>query len=307
MKRFIKRTLFFFIVSFVLALIPDLIITYKVKHFAYNDYSVWDKILSGTMNNDLLIIGSSRAFHHYNPIIIDSILNTNSYNLGRDGKNLDISIFIYNLFVKHNPKPKMVLCDFYYGSMNKSNLYAREQFYPYLFNKDIFNNIKENQQLSLTDKYIPLIKYKGILKDVIKHSLIRDTTYKGYYGCDNSYNINNENIPNTIHYAHDPTILLMIEKWLQQCKEDSVKVIFVHSPIYIEANNKIEDTAAMWTMYRNLANKYIIPILDYSHDSICFDTSYFYGAMHLNRKGSELFSQRLAYDLESLGYKHIKG
>ncbi|MBQ6237762.1 MAG: hypothetical protein IJK07_06055 [Bacteroidales bacterium] len=303
MKRFIIHSSFFFIVSFVLALIPDIIITNKIKHFAYNDYSVWDKILSGKMDNDLLIIGSSRAFHHYNPIILDSILNTNCYNLGRDGKNLDISIFIYNLYIKHNPKPKTILCDIFYGSMNKSNLYAREQFYPYLFNKEIYNNIKENQQLSMIDKYVPLIKYRGILKDVIKHSLIKDTTYKGYYGCDISYNKNNEDIPNTIPYAHDPTVFKMIEKWLQQCQEDSVNVIFIHSPIYIEATNKIEDTAAMWTMYRNIANKYKIPILDYTRDSICFDTNYFYGALHLNRKGSELFTQRLAYELESLGYK----
>lgn len=305
MKKFIIQFLTFFVIFYALTVFTDIILTNKVKHFVYNDYSVWDRIISGKMDNDLLIIGSSRAFHHYDPRVFDSILNTNSYNLGRDGKNLDISILIYNLFIKHNSKPKIVICDFFYGSMNKSNLYAREQFYPYLFNKDVFYNIKENQRLRMIDKYIPMIKYRGNLIEVIKRSLIKDATYKGYSGCDNSYKIKNENIPNTIHYAHDPDVLIIVEEWLQQCQKDSVKVIFVHSPLYINATNKIEDTVAMWTMYRTIANKYNIPILDYTHDSICYDTSYFYGDMHLNRKGAELFSKKLAHNLDSLGYNCV--
>ena len=88
---------------------------------------------------------------------------------------------------------------------------------------------------------------------------------------------------------------------VEECQDDRVKVIFVHSPMYIEATNKIDDTAAMWTMYRNLANKYDIPILNYSHDSICYDTSLFYNAQHLNRKGAERFSRMLAKDLDSMG------
>lgn len=93
----------------------------------------------------------------------------------------------------------------------------------------------------------------------------------------------------------------MTDRWLQQCKNDGVNVIFIHSPMYIEATNKIDDTAAMWNMFRNLSIKYDIPILDYSHDSICYDTNYFYNTQHLNRRGAERFSRQLANDLKSIG------
>ena len=45
----------------------------------------------------------------------------------------------------------------------------------------------------------------------------------------------------------------------------------------------------------------MIPILDYTHMSLCEDTSYFYNAMHLNKKGSDIFSDSLANDIKKMG------
>ena len=38
---------------------------------------------------------------------------------------------------------------------------------------------------------------------------------------------------------------------------------------------------------------------------ICYDTTYFYNAMHLNKIGAEIFSDTLANDIKRLGI--IKG
>ncbi|GHV09600.1 hypothetical protein FACS1894162_0470 [Bacteroidia bacterium] len=51
-------------------------------------------------------------------------------------------------------------------------------------------------------------------------------------------------------------------------------------------------------VYHGFAEKYDIPFLDYTHDPICYDTTYFYNAMHLNKKGAELFSLKLANDIK---------
>ncbi len=61
----------------------------------------------------------------------------------------------------------------------------------------------------------------------------------------------------------------------------------------------------MCAMYLNLASKYNVPILDYTHDSICYDTAYFYNAQHLNRKGAEKFSLQLAHDLKAIGVMNV--
>lgn len=305
MKKFITKSLLFFLGLFILALIPDIILTHKVKNSIFNDYPIWGKIKSGQMDNDLLILGSSRAWVQYSPRIIDSILNTNSYNLGRDGKKLDISILCADLYLKHNPKPKVILCDIYFMSMCNSDPYGREQFFPYLFDRDIWKAVHKNHQIRYVDRFIPMLKYYGHLKEYLSRISLNDTTYKGYFGYIREWKCVSDEIPlkeiKEIPYYHDSTVLAMTDEWLQRCQKDSVKIVFVHSPMYYEATNKIDDTAAMWAMYRNLANKYNITILDYSHDSICYDTTLFYNAQHLNRKGAERFSLKLAMDLDTMG------
>lgn len=304
MKKFLFHSFLFLFVLYLIALTADIIITNKIKNYCFNDHPVWGKMISGQMDNDLLIIGSSRAWVQYSPRIIDSILHTNSYNLGRDGKKQDISILTYDIYTKYNPKPKVVICDIYFMSMCKSDPYEREQFYPYLLNKNIWKSIHTTHQLNYCDRFIPMFKYFRHLKSAFSHSSVSDTTYKGYFGYIIDWQSESDGISlkdiKVISYYHDSTIIAMTDDWLQRCQKDSVKVIFVHSPMYIEATNKIDDTAAMWAMYRNLANKYDVPILDYSDDSICYDTTLFYNAQHLNRKGAERFSLKLAMDLKSM-------
>jgi len=303
MKRFICRFTLFISILYLTTYVIDTFLTNKIKNIVYNDYSLWDKMLSGQMNNDLLILGSSRAWVQYSPKILDSILLTNSYNLGRDGKYQDISILCYDVYTKNNPLPKIVLCDIFFMTMSKSDPYSKEQFYPYLLNNTIWKNTHYTHQLRQTDRFIPMAKYFGHIHEIFNKTKDTDSTYKGYYGYDRIWDgLAIKNI-NTIHYQHDSSVIDMTDKWLKQSKKDGVKVIFVHSPIYIEATNKIDDTAAMWNMYRSLASKYDVPILDYSHDSICYDTTCFYNSQHLNRKGAEKFSLQLANDLKSMGIR----
>lgn len=297
MKKFVTHTILFIIVFLTISLIIDIVLTNRIKR---THERPWSHLLSGKMNNDIIILGSSRAWVQYSPRIIDSILHSNCYNLGCDGKKLDISILCYNLYKKYNNKPKLVLCDIYYMSMYNSDPLDREQFYPFLLNKDIWDCVKNTHHFNLFDRYLPLAKYYRHFKGYLfKPETI--VLYKGYYSKVEDWDGTELRKIKNIPYEHDSTIFDMTEQWLKECQEDNVKVIFVHSPMYIEATNKIVDTAAMWTMYRNLANKYDIPILDYSHDSICYDTTLFYNAQHLNRKGAERFSRILAKDLDLMG------
>lgn len=299
MKKFAGRTFLFLIGLYVLALIPDTILTLKIKNSVTNKQP-WSNILSGNMNNDLLILGSSRAWVHYSPKIIDSVLHSNSYNLGRNGKKIDISILCYDQYIKYNQKPNVVLCDIYYMTMCKSNPLDREQFYPFLYKSDIWNDIHITHKFKNIDRFLPMAKYFGHLKGYTIYTEAKNVYYKGYSYRELEWDRTELQKIRRIPYEHDSTTLAMTENWLKRCQMDSVKVIFVHSPMYIEATNKIDDTAAMWAMYRTLSAKYYVPILDYTHDSICYDTTLFYNAQHLNRKGAERFSRKLAHDLDSM-------
>lgn len=282
-------------------MIPDLIITSKIKNSDCNDFQIWNRMIQGNLRYDALMIGSSRSWVHYDPRILDSALDLNSYNLGRDGKKMDVILLSYDIYIEHNQMPKLVLCDIYHNTMGKSDPYDKLQFYPFLFNKEIWEVVHLTHKIRNWDRLIPMLKYYDVL-DGIDRLDDEFPHYKGYHGFDKRWDGTELKKIDVISYVHDTNVLAMTNQWLYQCQQQGVQVVFVHSPMYIGATNKIDDTAAMWAMYRNLANQYNIPILDYSHDSICYDTNFFYNALHLNRKGAERFTRQLAHDLDSMGY-----
>ena len=57
----------------------------------------------------------------------------------------------------------------------------------------------------------------------------------------------------------------------------------------------------MYEMYDTIAQRFNIPILDYNDISMCYDTTYFYNGTHLNKLGAEVFTTKLAHDIDSLG------
>ena len=105
---------------------------------------------------------------------------------------------------------------------------------------------------------------------------------------------------NLIHFTVDPRSLSLLKQFLSKSAEEGVQVIFVHSPIHISLTECQDDVDSMWHTWRQIANQYNIPILDYQYDSLSYDTTYFYNRMHLNKLGAEIFSRHLAEDLKKL-------
>ena len=105
----------------------------------------------------------------------------------------------------------------------------------------------------------------------------------------------------SIAFTHNVTTAMMFDEYLKRVRTDSINMVFVYPPIYIGATDKMTNLDDMYSVYHQFADKYDIPILDYTYMNICYDTTYFYNAMHLNRLGAEIFSDRLANDIKRLG------
>ena len=46
-------------------------------------------------------------------------------------------------------------------------------------------------------------------------------------------------------------------------------------------------------LFKKFSKKYDIPFYDYSTDTLCFHKKYFYNALHLNKTGAEIFTNKL--------------
>lgn len=305
MRRFIRNILFFTMGLLVIAFILDVVISYKFAKSDAWDNKVWNQMIHSEMNNDLLILGSSRAFVQYDPRIIDSVLHTNCYNLGRDGKRIDVQCLAYQIYKKYgNTPPKTIVLDFFDASLALSDPYNGVFFYPYLWEPDLWNCVRNTHNMKSYWRFIPMIRYYSQWASVKKDMSSEYPIYKGYHGFDRVWAGSEFDAIKKIDFFHEDTAIVLLDNLLADCTSDGINVVLVHSPIYSRYWDKFPDSADMWNLYREFAGKYDIPLLNYTNDPMCDDTSYFYNARHLNRMGAEMFTHKLAHDLDSMGYGH---
>ncbi|MDR0940745.1 MAG: hypothetical protein LBM68_00805 [Bacteroidales bacterium] len=307
MKKFLLHILVFGTIVIVLAFVVDFFISNNLrKPTGAKMMSNWNAIYSGDIQSDVIIMGNSRAWVQYSPQILDSILEVYSWNLGIDGSCINRQIIAYDTYRRFNPKPKYIIQNIDFSTLGITSGFQKEQFLPYFFDDSLRTAVSEYEDFNFFGNYFPLWRYIGY-RDFIRVGLqmtdFNDgcNVFKGYQGVIREWNGAILAEQTEINYSQDSAMLVKFDNYLASAYSQNIKVIFVYAPVYIEATKKIKNIEGMYAMYDSIAQKYDIPILDYNYDAISYDTTYFYNATHLNKKGAELFSTKLAHDIDSLG------
>ena len=179
----------------------------------------------------------------------------------------------------------------------------REQFFPYFWNKIMQKEIISSEPFTIWEKYVPLFRYyrnldrhdiKGLLTSTARRQV------KGYQGKDKQWDGTEFRKIEIARYAETEKAIKLFDEYLAKAREEGIKIILVYTPIYIGVTQKLDHPEKMHARYQEFADRYNIPILDYSDMEICNDTTYFYNAMHLNKLGAEIFSDSLANDIKRL-------
>jgi len=309
MKKFLIEVIMFAMPVVILALFTDKFLSTnlrKSKSVAEGEFTVWNDIVDGKINSDVVVYGSSRAWIHINPQTLMDSLHTTVYNLGIDGHNFWLEYLRHQLLLKYNHKPTLIIYSLDVFMLQKrKDLYNLEQFLPYMYgNKDMEDKILSYQGFNKYDCKIPLLRYTG------QYSAIRtalnmyfnpsqDTAMRirGYQ----SRNIGwNEDLSKALHTMKsykvelDSSSMILFDKYISDCKQNNIQLIFVYSPEYIEGQHFVENRKDIMELYKHYSNKYGIPFYDFSADSMSYNKKYFYNASHLNKTGADLFSSRLA-------------
>ena len=312
MKQFLRKILIFTLILFILATAFDILLTSKAFRKRSSPLATWNDIFQKNIDADLLIMGSSRAYVQFNPAVFDTILHTNSYNLGINGRSADSQILKYKVF-RHqgNKKPKLILYEVSHTTMQVSNGYEQFQFLPYLHNLYLWKLCSKQEGFSFADCVLPSWRFLG-QQEFVKELLFAsengayDTPlYKGFRGNNKKWDGSGLRQQETISYGKDTAIICQFRDFLAECRRDSIQVVLVTSPFYIEGTQKMKDPSGMHNMFADLAADFDIPFLDYTYYELSYDTTYFYNTMHLNTIGANLFSKKLAQDLDSLGYARV--
>lgn len=308
MKQFFLRISIFLLIVLVGAWAIDFVISYRLRQNENRMYAGWNAMYQDTMKYDLVVNGGSCAWAHYSPIILDTILNINSFNLGIDGSSVNRHILKYENFSRLHQRPKYLIQNIDIGTMAITHGYEREQFFPYFFyDRELINAFDKYEQFTFAEKYLPCYRYLGY-DEVLLEALFRDNKKhyiekltKGYYGREYVWDASELNKMDSITISIDSIAVDLFIEFLEVETSKGVQILLVYSPVYSGVVDKMTNQEEMQQMYSHIAEQFSIPILDYTTMAICNDTNYFYNGTHLNKKGAELFTTQLAHDIDSLG------
>lgn len=307
MKKFIIKFFVFFIIVIAGAFFFDHAISNGLSTMNDYRYKCWNEIQEGNINADIIINGNSRALSHFTPSIIDSTFNCKSYNLGFGGHPFNAQYFKYGYYLHHNKKPKVIIQNVDFFTLADLFIigHQREQVLPYV-NESYMRKNLPHFGFSRFEIYLPLIRYFGY-PAIIKNGFLEffslkhynnKTSNQGYIPEVGSWNPSELNKLKTINFSKDSFTITLFEKYLRELKSENVKVFLVNSPIYFKASEKMIDRNQMNLYYNNIANKYGFKYLDYTNDPICYDSTKFVVAVHLNEVGANIFTRKLAEDLK---------
>lgn len=311
MKKFITKSFLFILPLLILSIFFDYSISYLFKNSnkCYGEMEVMNDIYEGKVNSDILIYGSSRALYHFNPKIIEDSLNKSAYNFGIDGHTFDLQYLRHLEYLKYNKKPKTIILSVDIGTLTKrKELYNQDQFLPYmLFNKDIKKYTVSYTGYNFLDYEIPFIRYfgkNGVIKTcfstLINQNKIKKFRNKGFHANKKRWNDDFEKAKKSISSYKinlDRDNISLFEKFIVECKQNNIELIFIYAPEYYEAQKFIDNKKEVVEIYTDYARKYHILYIDYSEGIISKNRNLFYNAMHLNDVGADVFTRQLTVDL----------
>ena len=295
MKSFFIKLTVFLVIIFVVDHLSGRVMGYIYNNTTKGDYGRSNYICKQT-NQDILIFGSSRAIHHYDPTILKEKLGMTCYNCGEDGMGIICSYGRYSM-IKQRYNPKLIIYDIEvaYDVLKDDNTRYLGFLRPYYEEPgidSIFYRVSPNERYKMMSH---LYRYNSRWLDIVAQYRSKSNLFaKDYTYSPLKATLNYE--PERYRFPEDSDCdslkLYYLERFIKDCESNGTKVIFTISPVYGETYNKLLKS------FHNICVKYQIPILDHFADKIfSLNRDLFKDKKHLNDRGAKLYSEMIAEEI----------
>lgn len=307
MKLFLKNISFFCLTTIAVAFVLQLVLSIRISGKPVTGYDNWDSL--SDQNADLVVLGSSRCWGHFNPAFFEKSYKVKTLNLGMNGHSElpAIRLRLENYLAK-NSTPKFALLSFdpfvQPGDLKNNNFtdkdkYARFAFFPSRENLPLVDYF----QFSDTEKYVPLyavFKYR-LLKDCLL--LNKTNVFPKGYGENTDHWDTIKHPPSDevkkffIKDNDYPKLKKELRALNEFCQLKNIKLLCIQTPICktLSHHKKFKESV---TLCQSLG----IPIVDANYPEIAADFGFFYNSNHLNAKGVNQMN-KLLYEEKEL--KHF--
>ncbi|MDB5256729.1 MAG: hypothetical protein JWM14_1424 [Chitinophagaceae bacterium] len=270
-----------------------------------------DEIILGHSSFDILLLGSSKTHTGINPYYIDSITGHSSYNLGIEGGRVNEFKIIWDVYLQHHPKPKMLVLSANLFELDlRRGFFNHTQYFPYLENSIISQGLDAYGHRTDVYKTLPFLRMSdyddytrnNALKGMMHQTEIQagDFQYKGFLS--NGENTIRE--PLALPPKEDARISVgsvdLLKGIIERCQKDSIQVILVYLPEYDHRlQNNTPNAAEVLAVLKEVSDKYKIKFFRHDQLELCKRPDLFANAGHLNREGSVVYSKYLATVIKS--------
>lgn len=255
--------------------------------------------------SDVLIIGSSRAAHHYNSESIANITGLRVYNAGKEGVNSSYQYGLMSMYLRDNT-PKLIVYDVCDFGPNLDS--GTTNLFPYYYrDREVRSIIRDRDSYADLKFQFPVYAFNGKIIDLIYDKLMKKDMPNMWGFEPRNKKINTRDLDLLASQVRkfqgvDMLAAKHFEENIVMIREKKVPIIFVLSPTLLD------ETLSGLEIVQRVADEHGIEFYDYRviktyHQR--FD--YFYDALHLNAVGADVFSKDVAAiiseKLNKVGYR----
>ena len=307
--KFLKYFFITLLSSFFALVLVDIYYSNQLKNMALfsGEVQEWNQIKEGKTKAELAVFGSSRAFIQINPKILEEETKLNSYNFGLNGSKFKMQFYRFNIYLKHNSKPKIVVWNLDTFSFSHiEEVFQPNQYVPFmLWNRDLYKALDEYKSTNVWDFILPLYRYRDQVywKDQIsrskKEKLGKDGLFRkeGFMSYDRKWDVNWAKMKKK-NSDFDFNDYPLLEELIKRCEKENIKLVFTIAPEFYKGQDYMLNRDEVINRYKTTLQKYNLPLLDYSEDTISYQQKYFYNTTHMNNKGADVFTKELSQDLQ---------
>ena len=242
---------------------------------------------------ELLILGSSRANHHYHPEKFEKRLNLTYYNAGRDGTSILYDYAVLQGVLKRYT-PRIIILDFNIRQFEKKQeSYDRLSFLlPYYKTHKEIRHIVDlkgpNEKLKMISAIYP---YNSSIFRIIagnsEFNKKRTRDINGYVPLTKIMSSHKPPTNETLNYDIDSLKIAFYESFIMDCINANIKLYILCSP----SSFRIDFNDPSIKLGSEIAEKFNIPFIDFSNTPVFFyNYSVFADMYHLNDEGAKLYS-----------------
>lgn len=297
MKRFIINILVFFGIVAAVDVVAGKVFGYMQADLAKGRTGVEYHVCKA-LDEDVLIMGSSRASHHYVPQIIEDSLKLSCFNGGQDGNGIVMQYGRWRM-ISMSKVPKLIVYDIEpsFDMVENDNERYIDRLKPFAGAKPVRAYIASLFPMERLKLASSMYRYNYKFLEILSDCVLTPSIQKGYIplkGHIRQEMIEAKADASKTPFELDAVKLEYLERFISEVQNAGCRIVLVSSP-YWKGHTQTDFTAI-----EALAEKYSVAFLNYAASELADNPDFFADSMHLNDGGANEFTKDLITKLKAI-------